>query len=71
MSDTLIVTSVRTGAEYDRVSLTDAGKLAFATGRARTLFAGLYKVRPALSESEMFALRRDWSNGYLQMKPAA
>jgi len=69
MSDMLIVTSVATGAELDRVSLVN-GKLVFATGKAEGLFTGLRKVRPPLSDTAMFSLRTGWSNGYLRFTRA-
>jgi hypothetical protein len=68
VTDTLIVTVVGSGYELDRIVLVD-GHLTFATGNARTLFSDLYNRRPALSEAEMFRLRTDWSNGYIQIKP--
>jgi hypothetical protein len=64
MTGTLVVTSLTTGTELDRVTL-DAGTLTYATGRARGLFESLRASRPGLSDEDLFRLRTDWSNGYL------
>jgi len=65
----LVVTSVRTGAELDRVSLVD-GKLVYATGDARDILEALRRSRPGLTDERLFELRSDWSNGYITIKPA-
>lgn len=67
MSDTLIVTSVASGAELGRVSLVD-GKLVFSNTTVENLFGGLRKRR--LSDTAMFELRAGWSNGYLRFTRA-
>jgi hypothetical protein len=55
---------------HPHVLLEPPGKLHFEPARAASFFSGLRKVRPALSEAEMFKLRRDRSNGYVQIKSA-
>ena len=67
--DSLVVISLSTGAELDRLTLVD-GKLTYLTGRAQSVFDGLRNARPDLSDEELFKLRTDWSNGYWQIKPA-
>jgi hypothetical protein len=68
VSDALILTSVRTGRQLDRVTLVN-GQLAYETGKARGIFDGLRTTRPDLTDEQLLALRADWSNGYIALTP--
>jgi len=69
VSDTLVVTSVGSGRELDRVTLTQ-GVLSYETGAARSLFEGLRGSNPDLTDEQLFDAYNDWSNGYLTVQPA-
>lgn len=63
----LKVISVRSGDVIDTVTLAD-GELRFATGAAREMFESLRSVDPSLTDAAIFAMRTDWSNGYIQTR---
>ena len=68
----LLVTSVSSGNELDRVTLDDEGRLAYRTGAARDMF----ERRRALlgddaTDAEVAAALDGWSNGYVLVQAAA
>lgn len=67
----LLVTSVASGAELDRVVLDDEGRLAYRTGAAREMFEGRRRVLGAeTSDADLAAHMAGWSNGYIAIRAA-
>lgn len=66
---TLIVTEYPSQQALDRVTLTDAGTLEYATGLAESLFQPLI-TRQGMTPEQAFDMRTDWSNGYVVSKLA-
>ena len=67
--DRLVVSSVRSGRVLDTVTLVD-GVLAYDTGKARDLVEAPRIAKPDLTDAQLLAMRSNWSNGYIQIRPA-
>lgn len=64
----LTVVNVRDGRVLDEVELTAAGELRYRTGAARSMFEGLRGSDQTLTDAQIFALRTDWTNGYVAIR---
>lgn len=67
----LVVTSVTDGAELDRVTLDDEGRLAYRTGAARDMFEARRRALGDGGDAEVLAAFDGWSNGYIAVRAAA
>jgi hypothetical protein len=60
----LVVTSQRNGNVLDSVDLHD-GRLTYSSGVAREYVEGARRIKPGLTDAELYALAADTSNGYI------
>jgi hypothetical protein len=63
----LTVTSQATGHVLDSVTL-HAGSLTYSSGVSRPMVEGPRRVKPSLTDAELYALAADTSNGYITIK---
>lgn len=67
----LLVTAVASGAELDRVTLDDEGRLTYRTGAARDVFEGRRRVLgDKTTDAEVAKQMTGWSNGYIAVRAA-
>lgn len=63
----LTVIAQSTGHVLDSVSLVD-GVLTYSSGAARPVVEGPRRVKPALTDADLYALAADTSNGYITIR---